>query len=101
MSSSDWSVLEAAALVDEGLYISAERSLGNHQSAEALKQVRSQITSPPMGAHPSVLSTPPMCPVVNVTFFLFSFVWELPPVPVQCGLTASDWHTACWFSPLK
>ena len=35
-------------LVDKGPYISAERSLGNHQSTEAFTQVRSQITSPPM-----------------------------------------------------
>ena len=46
---SDWFILETAPSSGQDGYISAERSLGNHQSAEAIKQVTSQFYFSPTG----------------------------------------------------
>ena len=46
---SDWFVLETVPSSGQDGYISAERSLANHQSAEAIKQVTSQFYFSPMG----------------------------------------------------
>ena len=86
--SSSWlvSFQKQCPLVDEEPYISAERSLGNHQSTEAFRQVASQITTLPTGnslKHVEYFAS--VSSGCHLSSSSNSLVHLLSPVLVQCG----------------